>query len=118
MSLLTIELAGLELFGYHGVEEDERRHGQPFLVDLWLDVRDDASRSDLLRDTVDYREIALAVREVSDANKFRLLEAFAGAVAETLLARFPVQRARVRVRKPAVRLYPPVEHSAVVVERP
>ena len=29
-----IELTGLECFGYHGVFEEEKRTGQPFIVDI------------------------------------------------------------------------------------
>ena len=39
-SLVTIELAGIELHGLHGVLEHERREGQRFLVDLELDLAD------------------------------------------------------------------------------
>jgi dihydroneopterin aldolase len=113
----TIELAGLELFGYHGVEPEEREQGQPFLFDIWLDVSD-AGRSDRLEDTVDYRLVVECVRDVSEARAYQLLEALAAAVADALLASFDVARVRVRVRKPTVR--PAgfrVEHSAVTVER-
>ncbi len=113
---LTVELAGLEVFGYHGVEEDERREGQPFLYDLWLDVPD-AALSDRIEDAVDYREVAACVRQVSEARQFHLLEALAAAVADAILERFAVERVRVRVRKPDVRLTDPVEYSAVTIER-
>ena len=113
---LTLELAALEVFGHHGVGQDERRAGQPFLFDVWLDVPE-AALSDRIEDAVDYRQVASAVREVSDGREFRLLEALAGAVADALVDRFPVTRARVRVRKPNVELDPPVEYSAAVAER-
>lgn len=115
---MTIELAGIALHGYHGVLDEERRFGQRFLVDLELDYLDPAAqRSDRIDDAVDYREVLAVVREVSDGRAFQLLEAFAAAIADALLARFPLARVRVRVRKPDVRLALPVEHSAVVVER-
>jgi 7,8-dihydroneopterin aldolase/epimerase/oxygenase len=112
--MTTIELAGLEVFGYHGVNEDERRDGQRFLYDIELEVGD-AGSTDRIEDAVDYREVAACVREVSKARAFHLLEALAAAVADALLDRFPVARVRVRVRKPEVRL--PVEHAAATVER-
>jgi dihydroneopterin aldolase len=112
--MTTIELAGLEVFGYHGVNEDERRDGQRFLYDLELDVGE-AGASDRIEDAVDYRDVTACVREVSESRAFHLLEALAAAVADALLDRFPVARVRVRVRKPDVRL--PVEHAAAVVER-
>jgi dihydroneopterin aldolase len=114
---VTVELHGIELFGRHGVLDEERREGQRFVFDLWLDVGDDAVRSDRLEDAVDYREVVALVREVSDGAAFRLLEALAGAVAEAVLRRFPVERVRVRVRKPDVRLAAPVVYAAVSVER-
>jgi dihydroneopterin aldolase len=40
------------------------------------------------------------VQEISDGRQFRLLEALAAAVAEAVVERFPVERVRVRVRKP------------------
>jgi 7,8-dihydroneopterin aldolase/epimerase/oxygenase len=113
---VTVELHGLEFFGRHGALDEERRDGQRFLFDLWLDVPSDAATSDRLEDAVDYREVVAVVREVSDGRAFRLLEALAEAVAQALLRRFPVERARVRVRKPDVRLAAPVEHAAVTVE--
>ena len=113
---VTIELAGLEVFGYHGVDERERRDGHTFLFDIAYDVSDDAASDDLSQ-TVDYREVVATVREVSDGRAFQLLEALAAAVAHALLSRFPVERVRVRVRKPGVQLDTPAEYSAATVER-
>jgi 7,8-dihydroneopterin aldolase/epimerase/oxygenase len=110
----TVELAGLEIFAFHGVNEDERRNGQRFLYDLSLHVGD-AGASDRIEDAVDYREVAACVREVSEARAYHLLEALAAAVADALLDRFSVASVNVRVRKPDVRL--PVDYAAVSVER-
>ena len=115
--MILLEVHGLELFGYHGVNPEERRGGQTFVFDVWLEVPDGTGASDRIEDTIDYREVAALVREVSDGRAFELLEALAATLVEEFLARFPVDAARVRVRKPQVRLDPPVEHSAVTVER-
>lgn len=112
---VTVELFGLEIPGAHGVEEEERSAPQPFLYDLWLDVPD-AATSDRIDETVDYREVVTCLRELSDGRQFQLLEAMAAAAAEALLQRFPLERARVRVRKPSVRLEAPVEWTAATVE--
>jgi dihydroneopterin aldolase len=113
---LTIELAALEVHGHHGLLDEERAQGQRFLFDLWLDVPDVAARSDRIEDAVDYREVVATVREVSDGHAYVLLEALASAVGAALLARFSIERVRVRVRKPDVRLDAPVDYSAVTVE--
>ena len=115
---MRIELQGLEVFGPHGYLEEERRTGQRFLVDLWVDLEEGAAASDRIEDTVDYRKLAGLVDEVFTGPSRLLLEGLAGAIADGVLARFgAVQGVRVRVRKPDVRLEPPVEHAAVIVER-
>ena len=115
---LTLELLGLELHGFHGVLEEERRTGQRFLVDVWLEPSDAAAaETDRIEDAVDYREVVAVVREVSDRRAYHLLEALAAALADALVARLRVRYARVRVRKPDVVLGLPVEHAAVIAER-
>jgi dihydroneopterin aldolase len=114
---VTVELFGLEIAGAHGVEEEERSSPQPFLYDVWLEVPE-AATSDRIEDTVDYREVVGCLRELSDGRQFQLLEAMAAAAADALLERFELERARVRVRKPGVRLEVPVEWTAASAERP
>ena len=114
---MKIELQGIELHGFHGALAWEREQGQRFLVDVELDVGE-AGSTDRLEDAVDYRDVLACVREVSDARAYTLLEGLATALVETLCERFPVARARVRVRKPEVVLDFKVELAAVVAERP
>jgi dihydroneopterin aldolase len=110
-----IELKGIEVPGRHGVEQEERQREQPFLYDLELELLEPGA--DRIEDTVDYREVVRLVREFSAGRQFRLLEAIAAALAEALVTRFPLERARVRVRKPQVQLEAPVEYAAATVER-
>lgn len=98
---MKIELAGIELYGHHGVGEEERRRGQLFVYDVELEVGE-LGADDRIETAVDYRDVAAAVRTVA-AGRFRLLEALATALADELAARFPVERVKVRVRKPEVR---------------
>ena len=115
---MTIELSSLVLFGHHGYLEEERRLGQRFLVDLWVDVGEAATASDDIDDTVDYRSLASFVREVFAGPERLLLEGLAGAIVDGIFERFPdAGRVRVRIRKPDVVLDPPAEHAAVVLER-
>jgi dihydroneopterin aldolase len=97
---MTVELVGLEVFGRHGVDEDEREVGRTFLYDIALEV--DEPAEDRLEATVDYRAVAACVREVSDGREFHLIENLAAAVADELAARFPAARVQVRVRKPGI----------------
>jgi dihydroneopterin aldolase len=114
---MTIELTGMLIHGFHGALDWEREQGQNFLFDIELEVGE-AGASDKLEDAVDYREVAACVNGVSDGRAYHLLEALAAAVADELVARFPVERVSVRVRKPDVVLDPPVTFAAVRVTRP
>jgi 7,8-dihydroneopterin aldolase/epimerase/oxygenase len=114
---MKIELHGIEVFGYHGATEVEEREGQTFLFDVSLWSRQEPEADDL-EQTIDYRDVAARVREVSEGQRVRLLETLATSVADALVEGFAVERVRVRVRKPHVQLDPPVEYSAVTVERP
>jgi dihydroneopterin aldolase len=115
--MITIELHALEIFGRHGVTEEERARGQTFLYDIELQVSD-AARSDLLADTVDYEDVAACVHAVSADRPYALLETLASAVADAIAASFEVERVRVRVRKREVT---PAGHAvawtAAIVER-
>jgi dihydroneopterin aldolase len=113
--MIVVELEGLEVFGRHGVLEEEHREGTTFLYDVRLEVGD-AALSDRIEDAVDYRQVAECVQEVSAARRFDLIEALAAAVADALVERFAVEHVRVRVRKP----HPagvPAAYSAATVER-
>jgi dihydroneopterin aldolase len=110
---VELEVAGIELRGFHGVLEEERRDGQRFLFDVRLELPEPAE--DSVEATADYREIVAAVKQVSDTQAYRLLETLAAAVAEELKGRFAAHRVEVRVRKPDVGL--DVEHVAATAIR-
>ena len=100
--MITVEVRDLQVFGRHGVHDEERERGQDFVFDVELGVGARGT-SDRLEEAVDYVAVAQAVRDVSDAKQYALLEALAAAVADELERRFSPGRVRVRVRKPAVR---------------
>ena len=108
---------GLELRGFHGALEEERRAGQRFVFDVELLAHDAGVRTDELADTVDYTAVVARIEAINGKQRFNLIEALAAAVADDLLERFPAARVRVRVRKPEVRLSAPAEYTAATVER-
>jgi 7,8-dihydroneopterin aldolase/epimerase/oxygenase len=98
--LATIRLEGLSVFGHHGARPYEKEAGQRLEVDLELEPLDArAETSDKLGDAVDYDGIYRTVREVVEQKSFHLLEALAATVATSILERFPVRSARVRIAK-------------------
>ncbi|MDE3088070.1 MAG: dihydroneopterin aldolase [Chloroflexota bacterium] len=95
-----ILLIGAHFFARHGVSDEEQRVGGRYVVDIVLEhglAR--AAASDNLADTVSYSEVYRTVREVVEGKSFRLIEALAETIAQTLLARYPAETVWVRVKK-------------------
>ncbi|WP_339016921.1 dihydroneopterin aldolase [Corynebacterium hesseae] len=112
-----IELTGLECFGYHGVFEEEKKTGQPFIVDVtcWLDtagIEDDLSR------TVNYAELADVAANIVEGPSRDLIETVAAEVAETAMKRFEILHAiEVTIHKPKAPIPRTFTDVAVVARR-
>ncbi|MEL6633444.1 MAG: dihydroneopterin aldolase [Bacteroidota bacterium] len=98
--LSVIALEGIEVHAYHGVYKNERTHGNPYVVDVYLkaDIRA-AAQSDDLEDTVDYFGVYKLVLQVMD-QPVQLLEHLADKMGQEIMSGYPqVVEAKVRVRK-------------------
>ena len=98
----TVFVSGLALHAYHGVMQHEADVGQTFTLDLILDIDlAEASLSDKLAHTVGYDQVVNVAVQVFCEQRYRLIEAAAGAVADAVLKRFAqVTAVRVTVHKP------------------
>lgn len=119
MSGDRIMLRGIRAFAHHGVLAHERELGQPFIVDVALEVDlAAAARSDELADTVDYGAVAAAVHEVVTGTRRDLVEALAGEVADAVLALDDrLTAVEVSVHKPAAPVTVDLEDVVVTVRR-
>ena len=115
----TIFVNGLVIHAYHGVMPHEAKVGQPFLLDLVLDIDlSEASRSDTVKSTVSYEKLVATVTEVFRARRYRLIEAAAGAVAEAVLATYAQAREiQVTVRKPHAPIAATFQDVGVIIKR-
>lgn len=111
-----IELRGVECYGYHGVLEEERRHGQNFFVDLtcWLDF----SQATQLDDTVNYAELAQLAHDIVTGEPEDLIETVAYRIANQALADYEQLAAiEVTVHKPDAPIPLPFRDVAVVARK-
>lgn len=102
----AIHLTGIKAYGYTGALPEENTLGQWFEaeVTLYLDLTQ-ATQSDRLGDTHDYRTVINATQAIIREQKFVLIERLAGAIATAALDSDPrLQRVQVRVTK----LTPPI----------
>ncbi len=103
-------LEGMQFYGYHGANPEERILGQSYVVDLAVEL--DLSipgTSDRLEDTVSYTRLYRVVRAVLEGEPKNLLEATAQTIASRILAEFPATGVQVKVRKPR----PPIRGSVI-----
>ncbi|MCK1293434.1 dihydroneopterin aldolase [Bradyrhizobium sp. 30] len=97
-----IIVTGLVIHARHGMLDHEAKIGQRFVVDLELSVDlSNSSRGDLLADTVSYSDVVATATTAFKNSSYKLLECAAGAVADAILAQYPLIRAlKVTVHKP------------------
>jgi dihydroneopterin aldolase len=97
-----IFIKGLSLHAYHGVMAHEAKVGQCFGIDLELEIDlSAAAHSDKVMDTVSYDKVVECASQVFCAQRYRLIEAAAGVVANAVLAQFPrVSSVAVTIHKP------------------
>lgn len=113
-----IVLRGLRAVGHHGVYPEERAAGQPFVVDVTLEVDTTAAAaSDDVADTVHYGVLAQRVVAVVTGEPVNLLETLAQRIADVCLAEPLVDAAEVTVHKPEAPVGVPFDDVAVTVVR-
>jgi 7,8-dihydroneopterin aldolase/epimerase/oxygenase len=110
---------GLVLHAYHGVMPHEGKVGQPFVLDLVLEIDlSEASRTDQLKHTVSYELLVRTASEAFCARRYRLVEAAGGAVADAVLDRYPqVRSIRITVRKPHAPIAATFDDVGVTITR-
>ena len=117
-TVVSIEINGLSLFTHHGVTAAEREIGQRLLIDLTLDVGEvDATVTDLVEDTVDYGAVCNTVSLVAQQRSYRTLERLGTAIADRLLADYPLEAVSVKCAKPEPPIALTVDEVSVTVWR-
>ena len=96
-----ITVRGIRATGFHGVYAEERRTGQPFVVDvvLHLDLAP-AAASDDVTATVHYGELAERVVSAIESDPVDLIETLAQRIADLALSYPVVDEVEVTVHKP------------------
>ncbi len=97
----VIQLTGIRCYGYTGYLPEERFLGQWFEVDLRIGVNlATAGQSDRIEDTLDYRSVITAVKEIISLSKFDLVEKLAETIITTVLSFDKVQQVELKLHKP------------------
>jgi dihydroneopterin aldolase len=114
-----INITGIELFAFHGVNREEREHGQVFLLDIELEADLSAAcRSDNLDDTVNYAKVIKTARAAFTGKACDLIEHAAEITARAVLEGFPkTQALTLRVHKPGAPVKTPFGDISIEIRR-
>lgn len=97
MSIVALE--GMRFFGYHGLFDAEKKAGNHFEVDVWIEAEQAVSNSDQIEDALDYG-IIYQVTEKAMGVRRDLLETLVAEIGTNLRILFPnVIAIKVRVSK-------------------
>ncbi len=113
--VVTQFFSGLSLQVSIGIHEHEKAAPQRVLIDLEYDISEAPGAADQLAGRINYDEIREEVERIARSRHFNLQETLCGEILTSLLARPPITRARVSIRKPDA--YPDVEAVGVTMEQ-
>lgn len=95
-----IIISGIRFHGFHGFTTLEKEIGVRFSIDIEMERNlSEASESDALANTIDYRRVHQIVLSIGRNESYRLLEKLAGRIATEILKDFDIDRVTVRVKK-------------------
>ncbi len=115
---LTIQVEGINVYGTHGVYDQEKMNGQNFKIDLLIELKKNILnfenyKSESFENTINYENLVNEVINVSDNNSFDLIETFAYEILNSLRKYSNISKATVTIHKPNSPLNELVEDISV-----
>ncbi|MGG5461587.1 2-amino-4-hydroxy-6-hydroxymethyldihydropteridine diphosphokinase [Clostridium sp. B9] len=114
-----IVINDFEVFGNHGVFEEEKRLGQKFIlsIELSLDTREAGITGDLTK-SVHYGELAHKVEEEFKRESYDLIETAAEKICEFILLEYPlVKKVKLSLKKPWAPILRSLDTVFIGIER-
>ncbi|SHJ12224.1 dihydroneopterin aldolase / 2-amino-4-hydroxy-6-hydroxymethyldihydropteridine diphosphokinase [Dethiosulfatibacter aminovorans DSM 17477] len=112
-------IKGLELFGFHGVNQEEKAMGQKFIVDAVLTMdMGEACEGDSIDSTINYAVLCRELQNVFTSEKHDLIERAAEVLCEYVLMNYGrVDKIDLTLKKPWAPVHMPLEYPAVRLVR-
>src|SRR3972149_8032733 len=107
--MFSIIIKDLNLFGYHGVKESEKKDGQNFRFNIKILLnKDNFLSEDDLENTLNYSEVIKLIKRINSDNRFNLLEALSQTAAGRIMDMSPmIEKVTVKIEKTS----PPIEEN-------
>lgn len=107
--MFKILIKNLNLFGYHGIKESEKKDGQNFRFNIEISLNKDIFlENDSLEDTLNYSEVIKIIKDINSKQRFNLLETLSGTIADRIMEMSTlVKKVSVKIEKTA----PPIKEN-------
>lgn len=109
----------LEVYAFHGVNQEEKSMGQRFLISVELNINlREAGMTDDLSKTVNYAELCHNIEKEFTKEKYDLIEKSAEELAKYILCNYnKVEGVKLLVKKPWAPIGKPLSYAAIEIER-
>ena len=108
---MIIKINEIQLFGYHGLYQEEKENGQNFIISLLIDI-DYKDKSDKIENTLDYVDIIDQVKNVFSEKRYNLIETLAVEISENLMTNQKIKSLDISIKKES----PPIDTKLNSVE--
>ena len=99
----SIKLDRVTFFGYHGVNDDEIKNGQNFVLDLSVGYQLSDNIDDNLGSTIDYIDLYNLVQNSFESKRFNLLESLGQKILSDIIKQYDsVYHITLNIRKPSI----------------
>jgi len=109
LSKIILKLEKLNFFGFHGVNQNEIKKGQNFILDLFLEYTPShnldllVKTSDDLENYIDYIELYDLVKASFNQKRFNLIEALGSQIIEDIKKKYKsILYLKLAIRKPSI----------------
>ena len=98
----TIKLEKIIFFGFHGINENEVKNGQNFVLDLILNYKV-FNATDNIKDYIDYSELYSLIKNSFEEERHNLLESLGSKILEDIKVKYrTVYYMKLNMRKPSL----------------
>ena len=108
---MIIKINEIQLFGYHGLYEEEKENGQNFIISLSIDI-DYTVKNDKIKNTVDYTKIINEVKDTFNQKRYNLIESLAVVISDNLMKNKKIKSLDISIKKES----PPIDTKINSVE--
>ena len=107
--MFRILIKDLNLFGYHGVRDSEKKDGQNFRFNIEILINKGSFlNDDSIENTINYSEVIRLVKDINSNRRFNLLETLSQEIANRIIGMsFLIEKVSVKIEKTS----PPIKEN-------